>query len=48
MKTLPMVNIHPIFVEIPEHMPATCLQVFDLLSQFAHSFEDDMPKCGAT
>jgi hypothetical protein len=36
MKTLPMVNIHPIFVGIPECMPATCLQVFNLLSQSAH------------
>jgi hypothetical protein len=31
-KILPRVNSHPIFVEIPQHMPVTCLQVFDLLS----------------
>jgi hypothetical protein len=42
-----MVNIHPIFVGIPECMPATCLRVFDSLSQSAHLFEDDMPNCGA-
>jgi hypothetical protein len=48
MKTLPMVNIHPIFVETLERMPATCLQVFDSLSQSIHLFEDDMPNCGAT
>jgi hypothetical protein len=47
MKTLPMANIHPIFVEIPGHMLATCLQVFDLLSQIVHLFEDDRPNCGA-
>jgi hypothetical protein len=43
-----MVNIHPIYVEILEYMPATCLQVFDSLSQSVHLFEDDMPNCGAT
>jgi hypothetical protein len=32
MKTLPMVNIHPIFVGIPERMAVTCLQVFGSLS----------------
>jgi hypothetical protein len=47
MKTLPMVNIHPISVGIPERMPATCLQVFDSLSQSAHWFEDDRPNYGA-
>jgi hypothetical protein len=46
MKTLPMVDIHPIFVEIPGHMPVAYLQVSDLLSQFVHLFEDDMPNCG--
>jgi hypothetical protein len=48
MKTLPMVKIHPISVGIPERMPATCLLVFDLLSQSAHLFGDDRPNCGAT
>jgi hypothetical protein len=48
MKTLPMVNIHPISVGIPERMPATCLLVFDLLSQSVHLFKDDMLNCGAT
>jgi hypothetical protein len=43
-----MADIHPIFVEIPGHMPATYLQVFDLLSQFVHLFEDGMPNCGVT
>jgi hypothetical protein len=38
MKTLPMVSIHPISVEILEHMLATCPQVFDLLSQSVHLF----------
>jgi hypothetical protein len=47
MKTLPMADIHPIFVETLGHMPATCLQVFDLLSKFVHLFEDDMPNYGA-
>jgi hypothetical protein len=47
MKTLPMVNIHPIFVGTPEHMPATCLRVFDSLSQSVHLFENDRPNCGA-
>jgi hypothetical protein len=28
-------------------MLATCLQVFDSLSQFVHLFEDDMPNFGA-
>jgi hypothetical protein len=35
MKTPPTVNIHPIFVGIPEHMPVKCLQVFGLLSKSA-------------
>jgi hypothetical protein len=43
-----MVYIHPIFVGTPEHMPATCLQVFDLPFQSVHLFEDDMPNYGAT
>jgi hypothetical protein len=47
MKTLPMADIHPIFVETPGHMPAAYLQGFDLLFQFAHLFEDDKPNCGA-
>jgi hypothetical protein len=46
-KILPMADIHPISVETPGHMPATYLQVSDLLFQFAHLFEDDMPNCGA-
>jgi hypothetical protein len=29
MRTLLKVNIHPISMEIPEHMPATYLQVSD-------------------
>jgi hypothetical protein len=28
-------------------MLVTCLQVFDLLFQFAHLSEDGMPNCGA-
>jgi hypothetical protein len=36
MKTLPMVNIHPISVEILEHMPITYPRVFDLLFQSNH------------
>jgi hypothetical protein len=43
-----MVDIHPIFVETPRHMLVAYLQVFDLLSQFVHVFEDDRPNCGAT
>jgi hypothetical protein len=31
-----MVNSRPIFVETPEHMLATCLQVSDLPFQFDH------------
>jgi hypothetical protein len=48
MKTLLMVSIHPISVGTPERMLTTCLQVFDLLSQFAHVFGDDRPNYGAT
>jgi hypothetical protein len=48
MKILPVVNNHPIFVGIPERMLATCLQVFDLLSQSAHLFGDDRLNYGAT
>jgi hypothetical protein len=47
MKILPTVNIHPIFVGILECMLVTCLQVFGLLSQSTHWFEDDRPKCEA-
>jgi hypothetical protein len=36
-----MADNHPIFAETLGHMPATYLQVFDLLSQFVHLFEDD-------
>jgi hypothetical protein len=36
MKILLMVNFYPISLGIPECMPATCLQVFDSLSQSAH------------
>jgi hypothetical protein len=43
-----MVNINPIFVGIPERMPATCLQVLDSLSQSVQLFEGDMPNYGAT
>jgi hypothetical protein len=43
-----MADIHPIFVGILGHMLITCLQVFDLLSQFVHLFEDDRLNCGAT
>jgi hypothetical protein len=43
-----MVDIHPICVGTPGHMPVTYLQVSGLLSQFVHLFEDDRPKCGAT
>jgi hypothetical protein len=43
-----MVDNHPISAETPEHMPAAYLQVFDLLSQFVHLFEDDKPNYGAT
>jgi hypothetical protein len=43
-----MVDNHPIFVETLRHMPATYLQVSDLLSQFVHLFEDDKTNCGAT
>jgi hypothetical protein len=42
-----MVDIHPIFAKTPGQMPATCLQVFDLLFQFVHLFEGDMPNCVA-
>jgi hypothetical protein len=48
MKTLPMENIHPIFVRIPERMPVTCLQVSDSLSESVHLFGDDRPNCEAT
>jgi hypothetical protein len=48
MKTPLMVNSHPISVEIPEHMLATYLQVYDLLSQSAHWFGDGRPNCEAT
>jgi hypothetical protein len=48
MKTLPMVNSHPISAEILEHKPVTCPQVFDLLFQSTHWFEDDRPNYGAT
>jgi hypothetical protein len=47
MRTLLKVNIHPISVETPEHMPATYLQVSDRPSQSAHLFEDDRPNSGA-
>jgi hypothetical protein len=43
-----MVRNHPISMETLEHMLATCLQVSDLPSQFAHWFEDDRPNYGAT
>jgi hypothetical protein len=43
-----MVSIHPISMEILEHRLATCPQVFDSPSQFAHWFGDDRPNCGAT
>jgi hypothetical protein len=43
-----MADYHPIFAETLGRMPATCLQLFDLLSQFVHLFEDDRPNCGAT
>jgi hypothetical protein len=43
-----MVSSHPISVEIPEHTLATYLQVFDLLSQSAHWFEDGRSNCEAT
>jgi hypothetical protein len=43
-----MANSHPIYVRIPEHMLATCLQVFDLLSQSAHWFGYDRPNYEAT
>jgi hypothetical protein len=42
-----MADSHPISAETPGHMSVTCLQVFDLLFQFAHLFEDDMSNCGA-
>jgi hypothetical protein len=42
-----MANSHPFSVGIPEHMLATCLQVFDLLSQSTHWFGDDRPNCEA-
>jgi hypothetical protein len=42
-----MAVIHPIFAETLEYMLVTCLQVFDLLSQFVHLFEDDRPNYGA-
>jgi hypothetical protein len=41
MRILPVVNSHPISMGIPERMLVTCLQVFGLLSQSAHWFEDD-------
>jgi hypothetical protein len=41
-------NIHPIFVEIPEHMPVVYLPVSDLPSQSAHWFEDGRPNYGVT
>jgi hypothetical protein len=48
MRILPVVNSHPICVGIPERMLVTCLQVFGLLSQSTHWFEDDRPNCEAT
>jgi hypothetical protein len=42
-----MADIHPIYAKTPGHMPPTCLQVSDLLSQFVHLFEDDKLNCGA-
>jgi hypothetical protein len=42
-----MADNHPIFMETPGHMLATCLQVSGLLSQFVHLFEDDRLNCGA-
>jgi hypothetical protein len=44
---MPMADSHPISAETPGHMPTTYLQVSDLLFQFVHLFEDDMPNCGA-
>jgi hypothetical protein len=43
---MPMADNHPIYVEIPGHMPVAYLQVSDLLYQFAHWFKDDRPRCG--
>jgi hypothetical protein len=43
-----MADNHPISVETTGHMPTAYLQLFDLLSQFVHLFEDDKPNCGAT
>jgi hypothetical protein len=42
-----MVDNHPISAKTLGHMPVTCIQVFDLLFQFAHLFEDDMSNCVA-
>ena len=42
-----MADIHPIFVETLGHMPATYLQVSDLLSQFVRLFKYDKPNSGA-
>jgi hypothetical protein len=42
-----MADNHPIYVEIPGHMPIAYLPVSDLLSQFVHLFEDDKSNCGA-
>jgi hypothetical protein len=47
MRTPLTVNIRPISVGTPEHMPAAYLQVFGSPSQSAHLFEDDRPNCGA-
>jgi hypothetical protein len=47
MRTPLTANIHPIFMGIPEHVPAAYLQVFGSLSQSVHWFEDDRPNCGA-
>jgi hypothetical protein len=41
-----MADNHPISVEIPEHMLATYLQVFDSPSQCVHLSEDDRLNCG--
>jgi hypothetical protein len=41
-----MADNHPIYVEIPGHMPVAYLQVSDLLSQLAHLSKDDKPNYG--
>jgi hypothetical protein len=43
-----MADSHPISMGTLGHMPVAYLQVSNLLSQFVHLFEDDMPNCGAT